>query len=128
MMRKMRPVVSLRGRDGGQDDALLGRRRRRRQQVVHAAAVHQRERRDVLRHAVFEDLEVVLRQVRHELVLAVADDGVHGDQVDVDAEGRLRALAPGAGAGAGWAAGAGLWALNTAADSASPANTPRRRR
>ena len=84
-------VVPRPGR--GQDDALLGRRRRRRQQVVHAAAVHQRERRDVLRHAIFQHLEVVLRQVGHELILAVADDRVHGDQIDVDPEGRLRALA-----------------------------------
>ena len=69
-----------------QDDAFLCRRRRRRQQVVDAAAVDQRQRRDVLLDAVLENLEVVLRQVGDELILAVADDRVHRDEVDGDAE------------------------------------------
>ena len=72
MIRKMRPAVSLRRARRRQDDAFLRRRRRRRREVVHAAAVHQRQRRDVLLDAVFVDLEVVLRQVGDELVLAVA--------------------------------------------------------
>src|SRR5688500_14744442 len=48
------------------------------------------QRLDVLLDAVLEDLELILRQVRNELVLLVADDRVHVDEVDGHAErGRL---------------------------------------
>ena len=57
-----------------------------REQVVHAAAVDQRERRDVLLHAILEDLEIVLAQVGDELVGVVPDDDVHVDQIDADRE------------------------------------------
>ena len=53
---------------------------------VVRAAVHEDERDDVLFDAVFEDRELVLRQVGHELPLLVADDDVGGDDVDAAAE------------------------------------------
>ena len=49
-----------------------------------------RERRDVLRHAVLEDLEVVAAQVADEAALAIEDRGVDFDVVDLDLEGDLR--------------------------------------
>ena len=69
-----------------QDDAFLRRRRRRLRDVVDAPAVRQRERHELLLHAVFEDLELVLLQVRDELSAAVADDHVGGDQLDARAD------------------------------------------
>src|SRR5262245_3208241 len=76
--------------DGGHDDALGGWRRWSDEQVGHAAAVTERHRRDVLFDAVFEDLELVLLEVRNEIALLVSDDGVHGDQVDLRGEVRWR--------------------------------------
>ena len=105
MIRKMRPAVSLRGRDGGRMMPSCAGGGGGASEVVDAAAVHQRQRRDVLLDAVLEDLEVVLRQVGDELILVVAHDGVHRDEVDRDAEGRLPC--PGAARAAG---GAGAWA------------------
>ena len=67
MIRKMRPAASLRGRDGGRMMPSCVGARRRRQQVVHAAAVHERERRHVLLHAIFEDLEIVLASGRRRI-------------------------------------------------------------
>ena len=58
----------------------MRRGRGRRDVVEDAAAVRQHERDDVLLHAVFVDIEVVLRQVRHELPAVVADDDVAGDR------------------------------------------------
>jgi len=53
--------------------------------------VHEHQRRNLLRHAVFENLEVVLRQIGDELTLRVAGDDVVGHQVDRHAERRLLA-------------------------------------
>ena len=89
--RKMRPAASLVGLAGGRMMPSCGGGRRRGLQVEGAAAVHQLHRRDVLLDAVFEHLEVVLRQVGHELAVAVADDHVGGDQIDPHPESR-RAL------------------------------------
>ena len=85
MIRKMRPAASLRGREGGRMMPSCVGGGGGAEQVVHAAAVHQRERLDVLLDAVLEDLEIVLRQVGDELVVVVPDDGVHVDEVDGDA-------------------------------------------
>ena len=68
-----------------QDDALLRRRRRRRRDVEDAAAVDQRERDERLRHAVLEDLELVLLEVGDEQPLVVAGDHVGRHQVDAGA-------------------------------------------
>ena len=65
-----------------QDDALLRRRRRRRGDVEDAAAVHQRERHDLLLDAVLEDLEVVLLQIGDELPGVVARDDVGRHEID----------------------------------------------
>src|SRR5436190_1475310 len=65
-----------------QDDALLDRRRWRRGEIRGAPAVHEDERDDILLDAVFEDRELVLRQVGHELPLLITDDDVGGDDVD----------------------------------------------
>ncbi len=86
--RKMRPAASLVGRAGGQDDAFLRWRGRRGLQVESAAAVHQQHRRDLLFHAVFEDVELFLGQVGHELAVAVAHDDVGRHQVDERPERR----------------------------------------
>ncbi len=80
-------VVARPGRR--QDDALRRGGRRRQRQVGHAAAVHEHERRDLLRHAVLEQFEVLLRQVRHELALGIPGDDVVGHQVDRHPERRL---------------------------------------
>ena len=54
--------------------------------------VHERERIDLLRLAVFEHREVVARQARHELALLVSDDDVDVDVVDFDLEGHAGGL------------------------------------
>ena len=46
----------------------------------------QRERVDLLRPAVFEDLEVVARETRDEVALVVGDDDVDVDVVHLDLE------------------------------------------
>ena len=81
------------GRPGRRQDDALGRRGRRRQREVrHAAAVHEHQRRELLRHAVLEDLEVVFREVGHELAPRVPGDHVVGHQVDRHPERRLLPL------------------------------------
>ena len=86
MIRKMRPAASLRGRETGRMIPSCVGAGGGASRLVHAPAVDQRERGDVLLDAVFENLEVVFRQIGDELVLGVADDDVHVDQVDVDRE------------------------------------------
>ena len=100
-----------------QDDPFLRRRRRCRLEVVDAAAVHQRQRGNVLFDAVLEDFEIVFREVGDELILVVPDDGVHRHEIDPGPEvwlpgrrwlcrrsrGRLRRRRR-LGAGAPWAA------------------------
>ena len=54
-----------------------------------------------LRLAVFDDLEVVLRQVPDEVALRIGDDGVDLDVVDLDLEGDGGRLRSGRGGGAG---------------------------
>ncbi|MCK7529254.1 MAG: hypothetical protein MZV64_72725 [Ignavibacteriales bacterium] len=93
-------VVARPGRR--QDDALRRGGRRRQRQVRHAPAVHQHQRRDRLRHAVFEELEVVLRQVGDELALGVPGDDVVGHEVDRDAERRLLSQLVGLGQAPPW--------------------------
>ena len=76
-----------------QDDTFPRRRARGCEQVVHAAAVHERERRHLLLHTVFEDGEILPLQIGDELVGVVPDDDVHVDQIDGHPEmgpGRLR--------------------------------------
>ena len=109
-IKKMRPAASLVGRDGGSRMPSCGRRRRRRRDVVDAAAVGQRERDDLLLHAVFEDLEIVFLQVGDELAAVVADDDVGGDEIDARADDLLagpRAPAARAAASASAPASAG---------------------
>ncbi len=75
-----------------QDDALGSGRgwgRRRLQDVEHAAAVNHHQRRDLLRSAVLEHLEVVLAEVRHELAVGGAGNHVEGHEVDADPKRRL---------------------------------------
>jgi hypothetical protein len=72
-----------------QDDPLGRRRRRRREHVVDAAAHDHGHRHDVLLDAVFEDFEIVLLQVGHEVALVVAHDHVVGDEIDLNAERRF---------------------------------------
>ena len=72
-----------------QDDPLGRRRRRRREHVGDAAAGDDRHRRDVLLHAVFEDLELFLLQIGDEVALVVANDDVVRDEIDRDLEGRF---------------------------------------
>jgi hypothetical protein len=75
-----------------QHDAFGRRHRRcrgRRQHVEGAAAVHERERRNGLRHVVFEHDEIVLREVRHEAAVLVARDDVGRDRRDTRPEGGL---------------------------------------
>ena len=77
-----------------QDDPFLSRGRRRRLQIVNASAMDECEGGDVLLDTVFEDLEVVLGEIGHELVTTVADDRVHRDEVHARAEVRLARLLP----------------------------------
>ena len=65
-----------------EQDAFRNRRGRRRRDVVAAAAVGQRERDDLLRNAVFQNLEIVFLQVGDELTAVVADDDVGRDEFD----------------------------------------------
>ena len=71
-----------------QHDPFGRRRRRRRQHVGDAAAGDHRHRRDVLLHAVFEDLEFFLLQIGDEVALLVADDDVVRDEIDLHFERR----------------------------------------
>src|SRR5262245_19726406 len=80
---------------GGQDDPFLRRRRRWSLQIVDAPAMHQRERRNLLLDAVFEDLELVLGQVSDELIAAVAHDRIHRDEVDTGSKVWLPGLSRG---------------------------------
>src|SRR5215831_7095705 len=45
---------------------------------------------DLLRHAVFSDLEVLLLQIGDEVSFIVADGEPYVDQADIDADGRAR--------------------------------------
>ena len=64
---------------------------RRRLDVEDAAPVRQHERDHVLRHAVFENLELLHLEIRNELIARVAHDHVGRDEIDGDAKrGLLR--------------------------------------
>jgi hypothetical protein len=80
--------IVARARDR-KDQPFLLHRRWRRCEIVDAAAVHQRQRGNVLLHAVFVNLEVVLREVGDKLVLAVTRDDIGRDVVDGHTEGGL---------------------------------------
>ena len=59
-------------------------------EIVHAGIGRKFQKPTIFRaHTVFENLEIVFREVRDELILRVPDDRIHRDQVDVDPEGRL---------------------------------------
>jgi hypothetical protein len=73
---------------GRKDDPFRRRRRRRRQDVGHTSAGHDRHRRDVLLHTVFENLEIFFLEVRDEIALLVANDDVVRHEIDLDLEGR----------------------------------------
>src|SRR5688572_5519510 len=81
------------------------------EQIADAPAVHQRQRRNVLLHAILVNFEILLRQVGDELVLIVPGDDVGGDVIDRDAErGLAAARAWGLRLGA-WGLGRGAWGL-----------------
>ena len=75
-----------------QDDPFLRRRGRRQELIEYPTAVNQDQRGDFLSDAVFQDLEVVLVHVRHELTILVTHDDIRRHQIDGHAEvGRSRA-------------------------------------
>ena len=81
-----------RGGDGPrrrQDDALRRRQSWRRLHIEDAAAVHQQQRRDLLRLAVLEHHEIVHPQIGDKPAVAISHDDVGGHQLDVSAKDRL---------------------------------------
>ena len=70
------------------DDAVT-RGDRRTEHVELAPAVDHRERRDRLLDPVLVDLQLSGLQISDELSAGVANDGVGGDEIDVDLEGWL---------------------------------------
>ena len=75
--------------DRREDDAFRRGGGRRQREVRHPAAVHEDERRDLLRHAVFVEIEVVFGEVGDELAPGIPGDDVVGHQVDRHPERRL---------------------------------------
>ena len=71
-------------------------RRRRRVDLRRLVDLHDRERLDRLRLAVFLDPELVLLEVEHRVALPVGDDDVDADEVDAGPDAAAAAAAPAA--------------------------------